>query len=151
MVEWLRLGPEIKGFGVWFLQCWSWVKSLGQALNPHCLSPPSSNGYQVEWKSVMHECLQQQKMWWWDSWKCEFQYLEGSWCKVCWTYEDVWTKNTYLLDVKRYYDEDLIIMSEFEVTRHYCIYMFTISLQSVTYCLVQTNKQVKCSVIYICT
>ena len=37
-------------------------KSLGQALNPHRLCPPSSNGYQVERKLVLCEWLQLQKI-----------------------------------------------------------------------------------------
>ena len=62
------LGPLIKGPGDWFLiMC----ESLGQALNPHCLPPPSSYGYQVEQKFVLCEWLQLQKM------------LYSERCKLC--------------------------------------------------------------------
>ena len=55
-------------------------ESLGKALNPHHLLPPSSNGYQVERKLVHCEWLELQKialhfprdMWLWTR---EFQYL----------------------------------------------------------------------------
>ena len=37
-------------------------KSLGQVLNPHCLVPPSSNGYKVKRKLALCEWLQLQKI-----------------------------------------------------------------------------------------
>ena len=38
---------------------WSWVIALTTS---QCIWPPSSNGYKVEWKVVLFEWLQQQKM-----------------------------------------------------------------------------------------
>ena len=55
VVEWLRHWTQ--DLGVWgsiprvLVMC----KSLGQALNPHRLCPPGSNGYQVERKLVLCE------------------------------------------------------------------------------------------------
>ena len=55
--------------------------SLRHALNPHCLCPPSSNGHQVEWKLVLCEWLQLQKITLHypqgDETMNEFQYLEA--------------------------------------------------------------------------
>ena len=61
MAEWLRHWTQDQG--VWgsissALVMW---KILGQALIPHRLSPPSSNGYQVEQKLVLCEWLKVQK------------------------------------------------------------------------------------------
>ena len=55
-------------------------KSLGQALNPHCLCQPNSNGYQVERKLILCEWLQLQKLLCtlprkMRLWKSELQYL----------------------------------------------------------------------------
>ena len=61
VAEWLR--HWTRDLGVWdsILQCWSCVKRLGKAFNPHCLLQPSSNGHQVEQKLVLCEWLQQRK------------------------------------------------------------------------------------------
>ena len=47
-----------------FYRCVSIINfaCLGQVLNPYGVRPPSSNGYQVERKLILCECLQLQKM-----------------------------------------------------------------------------------------
>ena len=62
VAEWLRhWTQDLKVWGPMsaaLIMC----KSLGQALNPHCFYPPSSNGYRVERKLVPCEWLQLQKI-----------------------------------------------------------------------------------------
>ena len=58
--ELLRCWTQV--LGVWVSNPAVMYKSLGHALNPHSLCPPSSNGYQVERKLVLCEWLQLQKI-----------------------------------------------------------------------------------------
>ena len=74
-------------------------KSLGAALNPHCLCRPSRNGYLVERKLVLCEWLQLQKLAMhssqWDETVQEWDPIPGdNWRKVRWAYGDIWTLNT---------------------------------------------------------
>ena len=48
VAEWLRHWTQDLGIGVRSRSAVVTCKSLGQALNPHYLCPPSMNGYQVE-------------------------------------------------------------------------------------------------------
>ena len=76
-------------------------KSIGQALNPHCHSPTSSNGYQMERKLVLCEWLQLQKMWLHSSQTDKISKERvpvpwRNWCSVGWTCGDIWIKDISL-------------------------------------------------------
>ena len=47
---------KIKGSMVRFSQCWLYVESLVQALNPPCIRPPCSDGYLVHDAKVGSTC-----------------------------------------------------------------------------------------------
>jgi hypothetical protein len=56
VAEWLRQRTRDLGAGVRFHLVLVMCRSLWQALNPHCLWPPSSNGYLVKRKLIQWGC-----------------------------------------------------------------------------------------------